>query len=210
MANRWTIRTRPQAPAQAILRRRRHQARSPAAGTTHFREQMAYGLFVPMVREEQSLLFSICPACRRVRTCTEREQPRRKIVRRRQATRTSRPHSRKWRVAGYYLPSKWSGWSVRTRPKREARNLCRAHVLPSGALVQRTVPVNAQEGSRGPAFELQERSGGVRVSATPTRHAMFMLEIAITLIVGFALGYGVRALTFRQSHQGRQRRRRPF
>jgi hypothetical protein len=57
--------------------------------------------------EEQSLLFSICPACRRVRTCIEREQPRRKIVRRRQITRTSRLHSRKWRVVGCSLPSKW-------------------------------------------------------------------------------------------------------
>jgi hypothetical protein len=54
-------------------------------------------------------------------------------VRRRQATRTSRPHSKKWRVAGCSLPSKWSGWNVRTRPKRaktNRRNLCRAHVLP--------------------------------------------------------------------------------
>jgi len=67
--------------------------------------------------EEQSLLFSVRLACRRVRRCTDREQPRRKIVRRRQIIRTSRPHSRKWRVVGCSLPSKWSGWSVRTRPK---------------------------------------------------------------------------------------------
>jgi len=37
-----------------------------------------------------------------------------------------------------------------------------------------------------------------------------MLEIAITLIVGFALGYGIREWAFRQSHRAGQRRRRPF
>jgi hypothetical protein len=36
-----------------------------------------------------------------------------------------------------------------------------------------------------------------------------MLEIAISLIVGFALGYGVREWVFRQS-SGTRRRRRPF
>jgi hypothetical protein len=46
--------------------------------------------------QEQSLLFSVRLACRRVRTRTDREQRRRKIVRRRQVTRTSRPHSKKW------------------------------------------------------------------------------------------------------------------
>ena len=56
-------------------------------------------------------------ACHHVQTCTDREQPTRKIVRRRQ-TRTSRAHSKKWHAAGCYLPSKWSGWTVRKRPKR--------------------------------------------------------------------------------------------
>jgi len=37
-----------------------------------------------------------------------------------------------------------------------------------------------------------------------------VLEIAITLIVGFALGFGFREWIFRQSHRGAQRRRRPF
>jgi len=36
-----------------------------------------------------------------------------------------------------------------------------------------------------------------------------MLEIAISLIVGFALGYGVREWLLRQS-RSQQRRRRPF
>jgi len=36
-----------------------------------------------------------------------------------------------------------------------------------------------------------------------------MLEIAIILIVGFALGYGVREWAFRQDHS-QQRRRRSF
>jgi len=36
-----------------------------------------------------------------------------------------------------------------------------------------------------------------------------MLEIAISLIVGFALGYGVREWAFRQN-RSQQRRRRPF
>jgi hypothetical protein len=72
----------------------------------HFQERMPYGLFVPDADGKQgSGAQSIDPsgvrlACRRVRTCTDREQPRRKIVRRRQVTRTSRPHSKKWRVAG--------------------------------------------------------------------------------------------------------------
>jgi hypothetical protein len=72
---------RPSCDAVATSREVQRLLLVGRAGTTHFREQMPYGLFVPMVREEQSLLFSICPACRRVRTCTEREQPRRKIVR---------------------------------------------------------------------------------------------------------------------------------
>jgi hypothetical protein len=37
-----------------------------------------------------------------------------------------------------------------------------------------------------------------------------MLEIAISLIVGFALGYGVREWAFRQNSRGERRRRRPF
>jgi len=37
-----------------------------------------------------------------------------------------------------------------------------------------------------------------------------VLEIAISLIVGFALGFGVREWAFRQSHRAGQRRRRPF
>jgi hypothetical protein len=37
-----------------------------------------------------------------------------------------------------------------------------------------------------------------------------VLEIAISLIVGFALGYGVRELALRQSQRAGQRRRRPF
>jgi len=57
-------------------------------------------------------------ACHHVQTCTDREQPTRKIVRRKQITRTSRAHSKKWHAAGCYLPSKWSGWTVRKRPKR--------------------------------------------------------------------------------------------
>ena len=36
-----------------------------------------------------------------------------------------------------------------------------------------------------------------------------MLDIGISLIVGFALGYAVREWAFRQSH-AQQRRRRPF
>jgi hypothetical protein len=71
--------------------------------------------------EEQSLLFSVRLACRRVRICTDREQPRRKIVRRRQVTRTSRPHSKKWRALGCYLPSKRSGWTGRKRRERAKR-----------------------------------------------------------------------------------------
>jgi hypothetical protein len=42
-------------------------------------------------------------------------------VRRRQVTRTSRPHSKKWRASGCYLPSKWSGWTVRKRRQRAKR-----------------------------------------------------------------------------------------
>jgi hypothetical protein len=71
--------------------------------------------------EEQCLLFSVRLACRRVRTFTDREQPRRKLVRCRQVTRTSRPHSKKWRALGCYLPSKWSGWTVRRRRERARR-----------------------------------------------------------------------------------------
>jgi hypothetical protein len=41
------------------------------------------------------------------------------------------------------------------------------------------------------------------------RALIAMLEVAISLIVGFALGYGVREWAFRQS-SGPPRRRRPF
>jgi hypothetical protein len=37
-----------------------------------------------------------------------------------------------------------------------------------------------------------------------------MLEIVISLIIGFALGYGVREWVFRRHRQAEQRRRRPF
>jgi hypothetical protein len=37
-----------------------------------------------------------------------------------------------------------------------------------------------------------------------------MLEIVISLIIGFALGYGVREWAFRRYRQAEQRRRRPF
>ena len=56
--------------------------------------------------------------CHHIRTRTDREQPTRKIVRGRQITRTSRARSKKWHAAGCYLPSKWSGWTARKRPKR--------------------------------------------------------------------------------------------
>jgi hypothetical protein len=37
-----------------------------------------------------------------------------------------------------------------------------------------------------------------------------MLEIVVLLIIGFALGYGVREWAFRRYHPGEHRRRRPF
>jgi hypothetical protein len=37
-----------------------------------------------------------------------------------------------------------------------------------------------------------------------------MLEIAISLIIGFALGYGVREWLFHKYPRAEQRRRRPF
>ena len=57
----------------------------------------------------------------------------------------------------------------------------------------------------------------MRVRETPPRSdpragfscGTLMLEIAISLIVGFALGYGVREWAFRQD-RSQQRRRRPF
>jgi hypothetical protein len=64
---------------------------------------------------------SVRRACRCVRTCIDREQPRRKIVPRRQVTRTSRPHSKRWRAVGCYLPSKRSGLSVRKKRERAKR-----------------------------------------------------------------------------------------
>ena len=42
------------------------------------------------------------------------------------------------------------------------------------------------------------------------RYLSLMLEIAISLIVGFALGYGVREWVFRRYRRAEQRRRRPF
>jgi hypothetical protein len=56
-------------------------------------------------------------------------------VRQRQVTRTLKAHSKKWRVAGYYLPSKWSGWSITTKAKEgeislpEPRNLWRVQIV---------------------------------------------------------------------------------
>jgi hypothetical protein len=118
--------------------------------------------------EERSLLLSVRLACRRVRTCTDRGQPRRKIVRRRQVTRTSRPHSRKWRVVGCCLPSKWSGWTIRTRPKRaktKRRNLAPGMCFSSEALTSishRQTPEGAPE---TPALELEECSVGFSYAA---------------------------------------------
>jgi hypothetical protein len=109
---------------------------------------------------------SVRLACRRVRTCTDREQPRRKIVRRRQITRTSRPHSRKWRVVGCSLPSKWSGWSVRKRPKRaktKRRNLWSPGCVSQAGALASISHHQTQKGLPRPAFELQERSGGALV-----------------------------------------------
>jgi hypothetical protein len=42
------------------------------------------------------------------------------------------------------------------------------------------------------------------------RYLSLKLETAIALIVGFALGYGVREWVFRQYRRAEQRRRRPF
>jgi hypothetical protein len=61
-----------------------------------------------------------------------------------------------------------------------------------------------------PPLELR-RSGGFSYRRLPYPGATFvMLEIAIILILGFALGYGVREWALRQSHRAGQRRRRPF
>jgi hypothetical protein len=118
--------------------------------------------------EEQSLLFSVRLACHRVRKCTDREQPRRKIVRRRQVTRTSRPHSKKWRALGCYLPSKWSGWTVRKRRERGKRpadplgNLRRAQMFAERSVL----PCRGDERVRDPALSL---SGGIFFWPPPRR-----------------------------------------
>jgi hypothetical protein len=75
--------------------------------------------------EEQSLVFSVRLACRRVRTCTEGEQPRRKIVRCRQVTCTSRPHSKKVARAWLLLAEQME-WMDRQEETREGE-ACGSH-----------------------------------------------------------------------------------
>jgi hypothetical protein len=67
-------------------------------------------------------------------------------------------------------------------------------------------------GSEGRSVGCSGRPGGVLVSVTVLfgRYLSLMLEIAISLIVGFALGYGVREWVFRRYRRAEQRRRRPF
>jgi hypothetical protein len=90
--------------------------------------------------------------------------------------------------------------------------------------VSRTQDVKAQEPLTGPCvFQVEPPvppcHQAVRVPETPPlvpfgrdsrTGTHVMLEIVITLVVGFALGYGVREWAFRQSHRAGQRRRRPF
>jgi hypothetical protein len=68
--------------------------------------------------EEQSLVFSVRLACRPVRTCIDREQPRRKIVRRRRITRTSRPHSER-SARAWLLLAEQMEWMERQEETRE-------------------------------------------------------------------------------------------
>jgi hypothetical protein len=79
--------------------------------------------------------------------------------------------------------------------KPAVRPASRPAKLPGGFARHRTAP--ARQGERDP----RSRNG--------SRALIAMLEIAISLIVGFVLGYGVRGWAFRQSSDTRTRRR-PF
>jgi hypothetical protein len=58
---------------------------------------------------------------------TDRERPRPKIVPRRQVARPKKAHSKKWRAAGCYLPSKWSGLSGRGLRYARTRAISTTH-----------------------------------------------------------------------------------
>jgi hypothetical protein len=71
-----------------------------------------------------------------------------------------------------------------------------------------TASESGHEGSRDPFVPL----GAVLVSAIVIfrRYLSLMLETTIALIIGFALGYGVREWVLRRYRRAEQRRRRPF
>src|SRR5262249_31775943 len=74
---------------------------------------------VRSLRAGHSVRDTVLVACHCGPTCTDRKRPRPKN----RAAEASNPHVKSAfkevaRVAGYYLPSQWSGWSIRTRPKR--------------------------------------------------------------------------------------------
>jgi hypothetical protein len=93
------------------------------------------------------------------------------------------------------------------------RNLCRIRRVSSEEPSSQETNFEASiEGSPIPApFGFSAAWAGSRIGDCHIPALLFvMLEIAITLIRGFALGYGVREWAFRQSHRAGQRRRRPF
>src|SRR5437588_7688290 len=74
------------------------------------------------------------------------------------------------------------------------------------AAASRSVSAGGAYGSRSGRFSLNFSPRGFGITARPN-YRVTMLEIAIPLIVGFALGYGVREwISYRRHQQARERR----
>jgi hypothetical protein len=81
-------------------------------------------------------------------------------------------------------------------------------VFQNGALQQS--PKRHEVPENPPALPHTRAGFGFGTRHIFRRYLSLMLETAIALIVGFALGYGVREWVFRQYRRAEQRRRRPF
>jgi len=76
---------------------------SPSPALVHLRKRLSSSTVRPS-------------SCHHVRICTDRERPTPKSARSKQRTYQQRKHSKKWREAGSYWPSKWNGLTGRSLP----------------------------------------------------------------------------------------------
>jgi hypothetical protein len=114
--NSITYSKRPNHPAHSIASEFLHDNVRPVAGFSVGRRRPSPSPALVHLRKRLSSSTVRPSSCHHVRICTDRERPTPKSARSKQRTYQQRKHSKKWREAGSYWPSKWNGLTGRSLP----------------------------------------------------------------------------------------------